>query len=177
MRWGRRGVGLACVLVLVKVASAQVPRGPDIYFAATRQPVVDQMLMLAEVKPGEVVVDLGSGDGRILILAAQKYGARGMGVEINAELVERSRLIAREAEVGDRVSFVHGDLFDADVTGADVVTLYLSPSINSELEPKLRRQLKPGARVVSHQFPIGQWAPDRTTPGVDGTDLHLWIIK
>jgi SAM-dependent methyltransferase len=152
-------------------------RVPDIYFAATRQPVADAMLQLAGVTANDLVYDLGSGDGRIVILAAQKYGARGVGIEIDGRLVDTARRTAREGGVAERVQFVEGDLFDADLSQADVVTLYLSASINARLEEKLRRELKTGARVVSHQFPIARWAPDRTVRAVDGTDLHLWTIR
>jgi SAM-dependent methyltransferase len=159
-------------------ARSQRPaRAPDIYFAATRQPVADAMLQLAGVTATDLVYDLGSGDGRIVILAAQKYLARGVGVEIDPMLVEASRRTAREGGVEQQVTFVEGDLFSADLSRATVVTLYLSASLNASLEPKLRRELKPGARIVSHQFPIGGWAPDKTVRAVDGTDLFLWTIR
>ena len=150
-------------------------RTPDVHFAATPQPVADAMLKLARVTPADVVYDLGSGDGRIVILAAQKYGARGVGIEIVHELVERSRLIAKEGEVADRATFVEGDLFTADISSATVVTLWLTASVNARLEPKLRRELKPGARIVAHQFPIGDWPPEQTLQ-VDGEDIFLWTV-
>ena len=134
------------------------------------------MLTLARVRGDDVVYDLGSGDGRIVVLAAQKYGARGVGIEIDPRLVEVSREIAREGEVADRVAFVEGDLFAADISKATVVMLYLSSSVNRRLEPKLRMELRPGARIVSHQFRIGDWAPDETVRAQDGTDLFLWIV-
>jgi SAM-dependent methyltransferase len=133
------------------------------------------MLQLAKVGPGDVVYDLGSGDGRILVIAAQRYGARGVGIEIDPRLVELSREVARESEVADKVTFIEGDLYAADISAATVVTLYLSDSINLDLEPKLRRELRPGTRVVSHRFPIGRWAPDRTLD-VEGATLFLWIV-
>jgi SAM-dependent methyltransferase len=154
----------------------QPARPPDMYFAPTRQAVADAMLTLARVRPDDVVYDLGSGDGRIVILAAQKYGARGVGVEIDPRLVEISRQIAREGEVTDRVAFIEGDLFTADISRATVVMLYLSSGINRRLEPKLRRELAPGVRIVSHQFRIGDWTPDETVRAEDGTDLFLWIV-
>jgi SAM-dependent methyltransferase len=149
---------------------------PGMYFAPTRHAVADAMLKLARVTSRDVVYDLGSGDGRIVILAAQKYGARGVGVELEPRLVEIARQVAREGEVDDRVTFVEGDLFTTDISRATVVTLYLSPSMNRDLEPKLKRELRPGTRVVSHQFPIGDWAPDRTIEADDGTQLFLWTI-
>ena len=151
-------------------------RTPDIYFAPTPQPVADAMLKLARVGADDVVYDLGSGDGRILILSAQKYGARGVGVELDPPLVEISRQVAREGDVADRVTFIEGDLFTTDISEATVVTLYLSPGVNRQLEPKLRGELHPGTRIVSHQFSIGNWAPDETVRAEDGTDLFLWTI-
>jgi SAM-dependent methyltransferase len=159
-------------------AAGQPPaRTPDIYFAPTRHAVADMMLKMAHTTPDDVVYDLGSGDGRILILAAQKYGARGVGIEIDPRLVEMSRVGAREGEVADKVKFIEGDLFTADISEATVVTLYLSPAINRQLEPKLRHDLRPGARIVSHQFRIGNWIPDQTVHVDDeGTDLFLWML-
>jgi len=134
------------------------------------------MLQLAHVTRDDVVYDLGSGDGRIVILAAQKYNARGVGIEIDEHLVEISREIARDGAVADRTQFIQGDLFDVDISPATVVTLYLSEAVNARLEPKLRHELKPGARIVSHQFPIGSWTPDDTMT-VDGETLFLWTIR
>jgi SAM-dependent methyltransferase len=148
---------------------------PDIHFAATPHAVADAMLKLARVTPQDVVYDLGSGDGRIVIIAAQKYGARGVGVELDRRLVEISRQIAREGDVDDRVTFVQGDLFTADISTATVVTLWLSSTVNSRLEPKLKRELRPGSRVVSHQFPIGTWTP-AVTIRFEKEDLFLWTI-
>jgi SAM-dependent methyltransferase len=152
------------------------PRTPDIYFVPTAYAVADRMLQLATVTADDVVYDLGSGDGRLVILAAQKYGARGVGVEIDPRLVALSREVAREGAVADRVRFIEGDLFTADISGATVVTLYLSPNINRRLGPRLRGELRPGARVVSHQFPIPGWTPDRIVKAADDTDLFLWTI-
>lgn len=168
----------AAMLTMAFVAPAAQQRPvktPDIHFAATPQPVADAMLKLAGVTPSDVVYDLGSGDGRIVILAAQKYGARGVGIEIDHGLVEISRQVAIEGDVGDRATFIEGDLFTADISAATVVTLWLSTTVNARLEPKLRRELRPGTRIVSHQFPIGAWAPDRTVSAA-GEDLFLWTI-
>jgi SAM-dependent methyltransferase len=149
-------------------------RTPDIHFTPTRHNIADAMLQLAGVNAADVVYDLGSGDGRIPIIAAQKYGARGVGIEIDRRLVELSRRTANEAEVASRVSFVVGDLFEADLSAATVVTAYLSPQIMKILTPKLRG-LKPGTRIVSHQFPMPGWAPDRRIT-VDEAELLLWIV-
>jgi SAM-dependent methyltransferase len=162
--------------VLAGLTTAQEqPRVPDIHFTPTRHAVADAMLQLAGVTQDDVVYDLGSGDGRIVIIAAQKYGARGVGVEIDPALVARARQNAREAGVADRVSFVEGDLFTTDISPASVVTLYLSMSMNRRLEPKLKAELRPGARIVAHQFAIGTWPPDKTVR-LDRADIFLWTM-
>ena len=165
-------------IVLLSLALVQQPaRTPDIFFVGTRHAVVDEMLLLAGVGRDDIVYDLGSGDGRILILAAQKYGARGVGIELDPALVATSRALVRESEVADKVTIVEGDLFTADISRATVVTLYLSTRVNQELEPKLRKELRPGTRIVSHQFPIGEWKPDKTLRASDETDLRLWVVR
>ncbi len=150
-------------------------RTPDIHFSPTRHNIADAMLRLANVTADDVVYDLGSGDGRLPIIAAQKYGATGVGIEIDPRLVEISWRIANEAEVANRVSFIVGDLFEADLSKATVITMYLSTSIMKMLEPRLRA-LKPGTRIVSHQFAMPQWAPDQRLK-VDESELLLWIVK
>jgi len=140
------------------------------------QPLAEAMLNLAHVTKDDVVYDLGSGDGRIIVLAAQKYGARAVGVEINHELIEISRTVAREGEVADRATFIEGDLFTTDLSNATLVMMWLSASVNRRLEAKLKRELKPGARIVSRQFPIGAWPPDRTTH-VGDEILRLWTVR
>ncbi len=154
-----QSLGHGAVPGLVRQGAA---RTPDMHFAPTRHVVADAMLKLAGVSRDDVVYDLGSGDGRIVILAAQKYGARGVGVELNPRLLEISRQVAREGEVTHRVTFIEGDLFTTDISAATVVTLYLSGSLNRQLEPRLRRELRPGTRIVSHQFRIGDWTPEQT---------------
>ena len=165
----------ALVLAAVLVAVQKPARTPDIHFTPTRHNVADAMLRLANVTADDVVYDLGSGDGRIPIIAAQKYGARGVGIEIDPLLVEQSWRTANEAEVAHRVSFKVGDLFEADLSGATVVTLYLSTSIMKMLEPKLRA-LKPGTRIVSHQFALPRWPPDKKIQ-VDEAELLLWVVR
>jgi SAM-dependent methyltransferase len=152
-------------------------RPPDIFFVPTRQSIVEAMLQLAGVTANDVVYDLGSGDGRIVVLAAQNHGARGVGVEIDPALVDISRQVARDAQVDSKVKFIEGDLFDADLSEATVVTLFLSPGINRRLEPKLKRELRNGARIVSRQFDMGGWAADRSVLAEDGTTLFLWTIR
>ena len=162
------------VLGIVRQPPAQ--KTPDIHFAVTPQPLADAMLRFARVTKDDVVYDLGSGDGRIVILAAQKYGARAVGIEIDHALVEISRQVAREGEVADRATFVEGDLFAADISKATVVTMWLSETVNQRLEAKLKRELRAGARIVSRQFPIGAWAPDQTVQ-VGDEILRLWTIR
>ncbi len=158
-------------------AAQQLPsRAPDIGYQPTAPEVADAMLKLAGVGADDVVYDLGSGDGRIVILAAQKYGARGVGVELQPGLVLLSRQAAVQAGVADKVIFIQGDLFDASISDATVVTLYLWPNVNKRLEAKLRRELRPGTRIVSHVFGIGSWVPQNTLRGADGTSLHLWTV-
>jgi cyclopropane fatty-acyl-phospholipid synthase-like methyltransferase len=167
----RLAVAFACAVWL-----AQSPaRTPDIHFTPTRHNIADAMLQLAGVGAGDVVYDLGSGDGRIPIIAAQKYGARGVGIEIDPQLVELSWRIANEAEVADRVSFVVGDLLTADLSKATVITAYLSQSMMNLLAPRLRG-LAPGTRIVTHHFPMVGWPPDRRIK-VDEAELMLWVVK
>jgi cyclopropane fatty-acyl-phospholipid synthase-like methyltransferase len=160
---------------LVLMAQRRPERTPDIYFTPTRQAVADAMLKLARVTADDVVYDLGSGDGRIVVLAAQKYGARAVGVELEPGLIDISRQVAREGDIADRATFIEGDLFTADISAATVVTLYLSSTTNDRLEPKLKNELRPGARIVSHQFRIGMWTPEETVR-IENEDLFLWRI-
>jgi cyclopropane fatty-acyl-phospholipid synthase-like methyltransferase len=149
---------------------------PDIHFVPTSTRVIDAMLEMAGVTAEDVVYDLGSGEGAIVIRAAEKYGARGVGVEIDARLVNTANERARKRHVADRVRFIEGDLFKADVSEATVVTLYLSQSINRRLEPKLKAELRPGARVVSHRFDMDDWRPDQER-SVSGRKVYLWTIR
>lgn len=161
---------------LAATAAAQAPSRPlDTYFAPTRQTVAEAMLALAGTRADDVVYDLGSGDGRLVILAAQLHGARGVGVELQPRLVAMSRQSAVDAGVADRVRFVEGDLRAADLTPATVVLLYLSTSLTRELTPKLFRELRPGARIVSQQFLLADRPPDRSLT-VEGAPLHLWTV-
>lgn len=131
-------------------------------YVPTPPHVVWRMLELAEVSSDDVVYDLGSGDGRIVLAAAQRYGARGVGIEIDPELVQKARKKARQLGVADRVTFRQRDLFEVDLSDATVVMLYLWPDMNNRLRPKLKRMLDPGDRVVSHSFDIDGWAADTT---------------
>jgi predicted RNA methylase len=184
MRRDLQQFGLAIALVLALPATGgeaalvaqQPPPAPDVGFEPTTMEVAEAMLKLAGVGPGDVVYDLGSGDGRIVILAAETFGARGVGIELEPQLVETARRAARERAVNDRVSFLQGDLFAQDISPATVVTLYLWPGVNARLEAKLRAELRPGTRVVSNSFGIGSWIPDKTAVAPDGTEVLLWIV-
>jgi SAM-dependent methyltransferase len=147
----------------------------DVPYVPTSMNVVDSMLELAEVTADDVVYDLGSGDGRIVIRAAEKYGARGVGIEIDDELVEEARQNADSAGVADRVTFRQGDLFDADISEATVVTLYLLPTINLRLRPKLFEELAPGTRVVSHDFSMDEWEHEERIE-VGSSAIYFWTI-
>lgn len=148
---------------------------PDIFFLGTPQPVVDAMLELAGVGPGDVLYDLGSGDGRIPITAAKRYGIRAVGIEIDPQMVAEARANARKAGVAHLVTFVERDLFLADISEASVVTLYLLDRLNVQLRPKLLRDLAPGTRVVSHQFGMGEWRPEAAR-SIGRSDIYLWRI-
>jgi SAM-dependent methyltransferase len=157
-------------------AIADAPVKLDVPFVPTPQPVVDRMLSLADVKSDDVLYDLGSGDGRIVITAAKRYGAQGVGIDIDPERIEEARNNARKAGVDQKVKFIVGDLFKADLSNATVVTLYLLDSINRDLRPQLWRQLKVGTRVVSHAFDMGkEWPPEKTEK-VDGRTVYFWTI-
>lgn len=147
----------------------------DVPYVPTPNEVVDGMLRLAEVGPNDVVYDLGCGDGRIVITAAQQYGARGVGIDIDPQRIKESRENARSAGVENRVKFIEQDLFDAEFRDATVVMLYLLPDVNMRLRPKLLEQLEPGTRVVSHSFDMGDWEPAKTEH-VDGKRIYLWIV-
>jgi SAM-dependent methyltransferase len=151
-----------------------IVEGKDVIWVPSPDHAVDRMLAFAKVGPADLVVDLGSGDGRIPIVAAKRYGARGLGIEFSPDLVEVSRRNARIEGVTDRVRFVQADLFEADFSDATVVTLYLLPSLNVKLRPKLLA-MKPGTRVVSHAFRIGDWTPDETLK-IAGGELFLWRV-
>lgn len=173
------GWGAACLaLVLAAGGCAPVP-GQEVPYVVTPPQVVDAMLRLAGVGRDDVVYDLGSGDGRIVIAAARDFGARGVGIEIDPRLVAQSTRSAERAGLAERVRFVQQDLFETDLRPATVVTLYLTRELNLRLRPKLLRELRPGARVVSHHFDIGDWPSDRQLSlEVDRSSymIYLWVI-
>ena len=170
-----RAIAIVLLSVAALSAAQQPKRTPDIHFVPTPEEVVEAMLRLADVGKDDVVYDLGSGDGRIPITAARRFGARGVGIDLDPKLVAQATRSAQDAGVGDRVRFIEGDIFEADISSATVVTLYLLSSINERLRPKLLKELRPGTRIVSHQFRMGDWQPERETV-VDYRPLFLWRI-
>jgi SAM-dependent methyltransferase len=169
---------LAAMLALMTTACARLP-GQEVPDVRTPLVVVNEMLRLAEVTADDVVYDLGSGDGRILIAAARDRGARGVGLEIDPMLVAQSTERARRLGLAERLTFRLQDLFEADLGPATVVTLYLSPDLNRRLRPKLLSELRPGSRVVSHSFDMGDWAPTRTlqvSSNEGSHTLYLWVV-
>jgi cyclopropane fatty-acyl-phospholipid synthase-like methyltransferase len=170
----------ALALACASASASAQDRAPDIAFVPTPIPVVERMLELARVTKDDLVYDLGSGDGRIPIMAAERYGAHGVGIEINPVWVRDARANAERFGVADRVTFRVADLFEVDLREANVVALYLFPAVNRKLEPKLARELKPGTRVVSHEYLIGDWKPDHTeTVYVGGQPhvIHTWTVR
>ncbi|MDI9557029.1 MAG: class I SAM-dependent methyltransferase [Pseudomonadota bacterium] len=148
---------------------------PDVHFATTPHKVVKEMLKLAEVSRDDTVYDLGSGDGRIVIAAARDFGARGVGVELDKELIGESVKNAKEAGVTEKVKFLEEDFFTVDLHDATVVTLYLLPDLNARLLPKFLKELKPASKIVSHMWEMGKWKPDMTLKAY-GTTVHLWVV-
>jgi SAM-dependent methyltransferase len=165
-------------VLMIACARAQDHPIPEVPYVPTPEKVVEEMLRLANVGKGDVVYDLGCGDGRIVITAALKYGARGVGVDIDPERIKESNENARKAGVADRVKFLQQDLFETDFREATVVTLYLLPDVNLRLRPKLLRELKPGTRIVSHAFDMGDWKPEKVVkvPGEDRErTIYFWV--
>jgi SAM-dependent methyltransferase len=185
LRWSRALLFVAAVSSSGALYAADIERtgGP---YVPTPQTVVDAMLDFAKVGPKDFVIDLGSGDGRIVLTAAQRYSARGQGFDIDPELVEQSNAEAKKRGLADRVSFVLQDVLQARIDSATVVTLYLLPGMMQNLQAKFIRELKPGTRIVSHDFPFGDWKPDRETsvdvpekygsPGQWKSTLFYWVV-
>jgi SAM-dependent methyltransferase len=177
-----RGVGYCLALILaglwVSVYAQPKLKKPDVEYVPTPHKVVAEMLRLVDVKKTDVVYDLGCGDGRVVITAAKDYGTRGVGVDIDPTRIKESRANARRAGVVNRVKFLQQDLFETDIREATVVTLYLLPELNRKLRPKLLSDLRPGTRVVSHDFDMGDWHPDHVIY-VQGSYEHsvfYWVI-
>jgi hypothetical protein len=166
-------VFLSPVLAALAVVPALAQVVPDVPFVPTPQVVVDEMLRAASVGPDDFVIDLGSGDGRIAITAAKKFGARAMGVELDEHLIYQSEESARQSAVENRVKFLRQDLFKTDLSQATVITMYLLPSVNRRLRPRLL-DLKPGTRIVAHDFDLEEWKPDQLT--TIRKNVFLWVV-
>jgi len=171
---------LAAVLVVAVVAGAQTPtKQPEVPYVPTHEKIVAEMLKVANVKKGDVLYDLGSGDGRIVITAAKQFGTRGVGIDIDPERIKEANENARKAGVTDRTTFILGDIFEADFRQATVVTMYLLQEVNMRLRPKLLRDLRPGTRIVSHNYDLGDWKPQRTIKMAmpDGDHwVYFWVV-
>ena len=175
--------GRAAILAYVLAAlgfcpaavEAQASKYEEIPYLPTPEWVVDEMLRIAKVTKDDVVYDLGCGDGRIVTTAARKFGARGVGIDLRADLIKHANYNAQRAGVANRVRFVQGDVFDVDLRPATVVTLFLLPVVNEGLQPKLLKELQPGSRIVSHAFPMGDWKPDEFLEK-NGRKIYLWIV-
>jgi SAM-dependent methyltransferase len=182
---GARAVLLSFLLSAAHMAQAAEPkvaevpnpnRKLDVWYVPTTMEIVERMLDVANVSPLDVVYDLGCGDGRIVIAAAKKYGARGVGVDLDPARIREARANAKKAGVEQLVRFEVGDMFKTDLTAATVVTLYLLPELNRRLKPKLFAELRPGARVVSHDWDMGRdWPPDRYVR-LGGDGIYLWTM-
>ena len=150
-------------------------RSPDVIYVPTPSAIVEHMLATAKVSKNDVLYDLGCGDGRIVIEAAKRYGVRAVGIDIDPQRIAEATANAKAAGVSHLVQFRNADLFESNISEASVVTLYLLPSLNQKLRPKLLKDLKKGTRIVSHDFDMGDWKPDATS-NVDGRTVYLWVI-
>jgi SAM-dependent methyltransferase len=162
------------VLVGAPLAAQDQPRG-DVPYVPTPTEIVEEMMKLGNVHNGDVLYDLGCGDGRIVVMAAQKFGVHGTGIDLNPERIKEANENARQAGVTDKVKFIEQNLFDADVHDATVVTLYLLPQVNLKIRPMLLKQLKVGSRIVSHQFDMGEWQPDKKVD-ISWRSIYLWTV-
>jgi SAM-dependent methyltransferase len=171
---------VAAILGTAPLANAQAQavapqRIPDVIYVPTPPEVVSAMLKAAKVTKNDVIYDLGCGDGRIVVTAAKEYGARGVGIDIDPQRIKEANENAVKAGVTDKVKFLLQDLFESDFHEATVVSLYLLPSLNLKLRPKLLKELKPGTRIVSHAFDMGDWVPEQTID-VDGRTVYMWTV-
>ena len=177
-----RHVALATIMTAVALTAPAIAqqagtlRSPDVIFVPTPPEVVDAMLKLANITPKDVVYDLGCGNGIIVTTAAEKYGARAVGIDIDPQRVKEANERVQKAGVEDKVKILNEDLFEADISSATIVTLYLLPSLNQKLIPKLNKELKPGTRIVSQSFDMGDDYPPEETATVDGRQVYLWTI-
>lgn len=180
-----RAALMAALLAALLATSSLPAQADEVPYVQTSHNVVDAMLDIAGVRGTDFLIDLGSGDGRIVITAAQRYGTRGMGIDYDKRLVQLSTQLARKAGVGDRVAFVEKNIFDIDLSPASVLTMYLLPEVNLELRPKILAQLKPGTRVVSHDWDMGDWepdarvrihVPDKPVGARKESTVYMWVV-
>ncbi len=171
LRFSRSPLAVIALVGITTVAAQPL----DVPYVPTPQEVVDRMLQLGKIRAGEFHIDLGSGDGRIAVTSASKYGARSLGVDLNPVRIEEARANAKKANVSDRALFELKNLFETDIGKADIVTMYLLPSVNIDLRPKVLRDMWPGTRIVSHAFDMGDWKPDHRE-SVIGRTVYLWVI-
>jgi len=181
----RKFAALSGLLILMAIAGPLVTmsvaqragEGPslDVHFVPTPQPVVDKMLELAKVKKDDYIIDLGSGDGRIPITAAKKFGAHGMGVDLDPRRIQEANENAKREKVTDKVEFKQQNIYETDLSKANVITMYLLSSINLKMRPRILAEAKPGTRVVSHSFDMGDWKPDKVEK-VDGKTVYMWTV-
>jgi ribosomal protein L11 methylase PrmA len=168
---------LVTAILLATLVHSAGAQQPDVVFVPTPQEVVDKMLEMAKVGKGDVLYDLGSGDGRIPVTAAKRFGIRAVGIDIDPQRIAEANENARKNGVANLVQFKREDLFKTKFGDATVVTLYLLPDLNVKLRPRLLAELKPGTRIVSHQFGIGEWIPDKVVRAADDrTELFLWTV-
>ena len=184
MRWFRSAFPILLVLTAAMLVAAppclaqqdfEYGEGLDVPYVPTPPEIVKGMLKLAGVKKGDFVIDLGCGDGRIVVAAASDFGARGMGYDLNPQRIKEANENAQKAGVQGRVRFVEKNLFEADIHEATVLTLYLLPSVNEKLKPRILAELRPGTRVVSHSFDMGDWKAEKQTE-INGHKIYLWTI-
>ncbi len=169
-------MALLAALAPVPTAAQEAQRPQlDVPYVPTPENVVEEMLKLANIHKGDVLYDLGCGDGRIVITAAKQFGIRGVGIDLNPERIKEAKENAKKAGVTNLVTFRNEDLFKADIRPATVVTLYLLPSVNMRLRPRLWSDLKPGTRIVSHDFDMGDWKPEKTVE-IEWRKLYYWTI-
>lgn len=169
------GLAIAAAVVAVTFAANRVvARELDVPYVPTPQAVVEKMLEMADVKESDYLIDLGSGDGRIPVTAAKKYGIRALGVDLNPVRIQEAKENAKREKVTDKVEFREEDLFQTDLSKATVITMYLLNSVNMKLRPEILK-LKPGTRIVSHSFGMGDWQPDETAK-VQGRTVYMWIV-
>ncbi|BAK66309.1 putative methyltransferase [Sphingobium sp. SYK-6] len=169
------GASVTVATLHAQDAAQESAQRPDVIYVPTPQPVVEAMLAMAKVGDGDILYDLGSGDGRIPVTAAKTFNIRAMGIDIDPQRIREARENAQKAGVTDKVTFKQEDLFKTDFSEATVVTLYLLPTLNEKLRPRLLKDLKPGTRIVSHDFLMGDWEPERSEE-VAGKMIYMWTV-